>query len=100
VVAAADGEQALARLRADPGSFDLLVLDVLMPGATGRDVWEAARGLREDLPVLFCTGYSAEHLEREHMLELPAAEVLPKPYRPDALLAAVRRVLDASRSAG
>ena len=52
-----DGEGGLRRLQeAEPGHFDLVVLDVSLPGSSG---WEFLRELREDgreIPVIFVTG--------------------------------------------
>src|SRR5688572_2153488 len=56
-ITAEDGNQALERAQ-DPGAFDILVTDVMMPGMAGD---ELARRLRQNEPglkVLYLTGYS------------------------------------------
>jgi two-component system, cell cycle sensor histidine kinase and response regulator CckA len=92
VIAVADGEQAVSRFAADPGQFDLLFLDVMMPGLSGFEVAARCRGLRPDIPVLFASGYAAESLGDK--AEMAANDtMLRKPYDPDALRAAVRKLL-------
>jgi DNA-binding response OmpR family regulator len=56
---ATNGDDALAVLAAE--SFDLVLLDVGMPGPSGFDVCRSIRGnpTTEDLPVVFLTGHSA-----------------------------------------
>jgi signal transduction histidine kinase/CheY-like chemotaxis protein len=95
VFAAVDGLEAVRILESADAAVDLLVLDVLMPGRTGRDVHEAARARKMDVPVLFCSGYSADLIKSDYMLALPAGRLLHKPYSPHALLRAVRDLLDA-----
>ena len=84
-----EGGQGLARALAD--SFDLLILDVMLPGLNG---FEALRRLRErsQLPVLMLTA-RGERGERVHGLDLGADDYLPKPFDPEELLARVRAIL-------
>src|SRR6266487_2939627 len=65
--------------------FDLLILDVMLPGLDG---FEALRRLREhsQLPVLMLTA-RGERGERVHGLRLGADDYLPKPFDPEELLA-------------
>ncbi|WP_240046953.1 response regulator [Paracraurococcus ruber] len=83
VAEAASGPEALARLRAGMAA-DLLLTDFAMPGMTGVQLAEAARGLRPDLPVLLASGYA----------ELEASgtggfDLLAKPFVQDELAHAV-----------
>jgi CheY-like chemotaxis protein len=92
VIAVADGRQAVDRFAANPAQFDLLFLDVMMPGLSGFEVAARCRALRADIPVLFASGFAAESLEAK--AEVTASDtVLGKPYDPAALQAAVRRLL-------
>ncbi len=88
---ARDGEEAEARFLEAPGEVRLAVLDVVMPKRGGREVAERLRRVRPDLPVLFASGYSPEQLPESLA---PGQLVLNKPYRPEELLARVRRLLD------
>jgi len=91
VVVARDGLEALTL--ATDTSFDLVLLDMVMPGLNGREAFERIRALRPATKFLFASAYAADvlpaHFLAEHRLEL-----LPKPYDPDSLLRAIRRVLN------
>jgi PAS domain S-box-containing protein len=92
VIAVADGQQAVDRFAADPGQFDLLFLDIMMPGLSGFEVAARCRAVRPDIPVLFASGYAAESLEAKG--EMTANDpILRKPYDPEALRAAVRKLI-------
>lgn len=87
---AADGEEALAMLRADPEAFDLVLLDVLMPRLDGYEVLAAVKGdpaLRE-LPVIMIT--AVDELDSAvHCIELGATDYLHKPFKAALLHARV-----------
>jgi len=91
----------LARTAADaitiastPGrTFDLLVTDVMMPKMSGPQLARRLRELRPDLNVLFMSGYTANAIVDQGLLE-PGAPFLSKPFSPTSLALAVRSVLD------
>jgi DNA-binding response OmpR family regulator len=84
-----DAARGLSRALAE--HFDLLILDVMLPGLDG---FEALERLREQsqLPVLMLTA-RGERGERVRGLELGADDYLPKPFDPEELLARVRAIL-------
>ena len=90
---AADGETALALAAQSPP--DAVVLDLILPGATG---WEVAARLGRQagraIPIIIATGARAD------LFRLPphVACIIPKPYDPDTVVSAVRSVLRAARS--
>ncbi|KQP22466.1 ATP-binding protein [Pseudorhodoferax sp. Leaf267] len=55
--------QALAEFQADPGRFDLVLTDELMPGMTGTALAAALHALRPGLPVVLASGYGGPQLE-------------------------------------
>src|SRR5690242_3943209 len=57
VAAVADADEALARFRAEPSAFRLVLTDVIMPGRTGPELADAARVIRPDVRVLFMSAY-------------------------------------------
>ena len=69
--------------------FDLIVLDMSMPGMNGRDVLEKIRPLGIEVPVLICSGHNETEVHREFS-GLDIAGVVPKPFTPRQLTAAVR----------
>ncbi len=86
VLAAGSSQEALAQLHSGR-EVALLITDIAMPGMNGRELADAARALRPDLPVLLTTGYEPSPPDRA---DLP---VLVKPYLVDELAAAIRALL-------
>ncbi len=98
VVEAADGAEAAERFRADPGSFDLVLLDYDMPRMNGAEALAELQAADPSVRVLLSTGYGDERwLELFRGKRL--AGVIEKPYAAAALLAAVRGAMpDRARS--
>jgi len=90
VEVAEDGAEALSRLRTR--SFDLLVLDVMMPGSDGIEVCEQLRAGGADTPVLMLTARDAVR-DRVVGLEAGADDYLVKPFANEELVARVRALL-------
>lgn len=89
---AADGPQALAVLQSD-AAIDLLVTDVGLPnGMNGRQVADAARALRPDIPVLFVTGYAENTVLGGGRLD-EGMEIMTKPFDLDALSDRINRMI-------
>jgi PAS domain S-box-containing protein len=92
VLAARDGEEALARAAAEK-RIDLLITDVVMPGMDGADLARRLRSLRPGLRVLFASGYPEDAIAPHGVLEA-GVDLIQKPYTPSTLAARVRAVLD------
>lgn len=95
-VAAADGAAALALVRARP--FDLMLLDVMMPGVGGMEV---LRTLRDDprlrlLPVIMISGMG-DHVSVARSIEFGADDYLRKPFDPVMLKARISGSLQKKR---
>jgi DNA-binding response OmpR family regulator len=89
-----DGRAALERLRSDE-SFDLVLLDIMMPHANGLEVLQEVRGLphREGVPVIMLTAKGQE-ADRERAAEYGATDFLTKPFSPKKLLARIEELFD------
>lgn len=89
VLSARTGPEALARFRAEHP--DLLVLDLMLPGADG---WTVCREVRRasQTPIIMLTART-EDIDRILGLELGADDYVTKPYNPRELVARVRAVL-------
>jgi CheY-like chemotaxis protein len=92
VVEAGDGAQAWTCFQGNPGRFDAVVTDVMMPQMPGTVLAARVHATRPSLPVLLMSAYSpAELLERG--LEAAHENLMSKPFNPDQLVAAVRHIL-------
>jgi two-component system alkaline phosphatase synthesis response regulator PhoP len=90
VESAHDGESGLAK--ALSGSFDLILLDVMLPRKTGFDVCRELRQKGVDTAVLMLTARS-QVIDRVVGLKLGADDYLTKPFDPSELLARVEALL-------
>lgn len=86
---APDGRAGLARLEQDP--FDVVLLDVMMPGIDGLEVVRRLR-TKSRVPVIMLTARGDE-ADRVVGLELGADDYVAKPFAPRELLARIRAVL-------
>jgi PAS domain S-box-containing protein len=93
VLEAEDGTAGL-RIVQSPVALDLLLTDVGLPGINGRQLADAARVARPNLPVLFITGYAGAALD-DAQIE-PGMQVLRKPFAFDTLTARVSELIDMS----
>lgn len=83
------GEQGLASLRA--GEFDLLVLDIMLPGMDGLEVLKSLRQF-SNIPVIMLTA-RGDDVDRIIGLEFGADDYLAKPFNPRELLARIKAIL-------
>lgn len=89
-VQAFSGSEALMRLDADddPPSYDLVICDLMLPGATGEQVVNAVRKTDADLPVIVVSARTS-CADRVELLKLGADDYLTKPFDLDELAARV-----------
>jgi len=92
VSSAADGEEALKLIRA--GQYDLVILDLMLPGIQGM---ELCRIIRNDpgtafVPIIMLTA-RGEEVDRVLGLEIGADDYLTKPFSPRELIARIKAVL-------
>ena len=80
-----------AARKALEGRFDLVILDVMMPGLDGFEVLRQIRQ-RSAVPVIMLTARTSQ-TDRIDGLNNGADDYLPKPFAPDELLARIRAVL-------
>lgn len=97
VYSATNGKEALQMFEEHSGEIDMVLLDMLMPQMSGRDVLRQIRALRPGMPCLAVSGYE-EEITKDDLKETPELSVLGKPYRINVLLNEVRRILDSAGS--
>ena len=95
VVVAATGEDGFFRANAE--RFDLVVLDVMLPGRSGFDIFRTLRQRRIDTPVLMLTARDGVD-DRVRGLDLGADDYLVKPFAIAELLARIRALTRRGRS--
>ena len=89
VSAVEDGQSALDLARSD--TFDVVILDVMLPGISGIDVCRTLRS-ESDVPILMLTARDAE-VDRVLGLELGADDYVTKPFSTAELTSRVRAIL-------
>jgi PAS domain S-box-containing protein len=88
-----DPQEALVAFELDPGSVQLVVSDLTMPGLNGLNLARRIAALRPGVPFILTTGYAAELLDE--VGSVPSiVEVLDKPFDRDTIARAVRAALD------
>jgi DNA-binding response OmpR family regulator len=89
VTGAPDGQRGLSALDAEP--FDIVLLDVMMPGMDGLEVCRRIRA-KSRVPILMLTA-KGDETDRVVGLELGADDYIAKPFGPRELVARLRAVL-------
>jgi PAS domain S-box-containing protein len=98
VLEAPNGPEAIQVCSQHKGTIDLLVTDVMMPQMSGRELAERLTAMRQDLKVLFVSGYTDDAMLQSGSFPLGTA-FLQKPFTLGSLLGKVREVLDVRRAA-
>lgn len=88
VALAHDGETGVTSCLS--GSFDIVLLDVTMPGGDGFEVLQRVR-MTSDIPIIMLTARGDEK-DRIRGLQLGADDYVPKPFSPDEVLARMKAV--------
>lgn len=92
VIPVADGEQAVTMFAGHPGQFDVVILDLDMPGLDGEQVFKRLRELDPSARVLISSGYLDS--AREDSLRAAGIDgILDKPYDSLTLLRAVANLI-------
>lgn len=94
---AGSGEEALKLLKRK--KFDLLILDIALPGISGLEVLRRIKAAMPALPVLILSMYPEEHYA-VRTLKLGAAGYLSKEHFPDDLIGAIRKVMSGGKYLG
>lgn len=93
VLLAENGEEAIRILSESDQSIHLMIMDLIMPRRSGKEVLQRLQSIDADIRVLVSSGVQSAHLLDE-LKCLGVADLVPKPFRQTSLLASVRNVLD------
>ncbi len=91
VQTAANGDEALARLQ--NRQFDLITLDMRMPGPSGMDVLKQIRTMKADVDVVIISGYMTPK-NTEEARDWGAADVISKPFNVTEVMACVGKLVE------
>ncbi|MFF9752758.1 response regulator transcription factor [Streptomyces sp. NPDC014344] len=92
-----DGREGLDRATTEP--YDLVILDIMLPGLNGYRVCAALRAAGHEVPILMLTAKDGEYDEAEG-LDTGADDYLTKPFSYVVLVARVKALLRRRRAAG
>ncbi len=87
-----DGPTAVRLFTADHYAFDLIILDLMLPGMSGYDVCEKIRGVNPSIPILILSARSLSE-DRTRGFDLGANQYLTKPFDLDELLSRIKNLL-------
>ncbi len=94
VIKATDPREGIRLFRSNP-NIDITVLDLIMPGMSGREVFQILKEIRPDAKIVLSSGYSAELYEDvEKMLSSGAKVFLQKPVSPKTILTTIIKILN------
>ncbi len=93
VIEAADGQEAVVKYRDNRAAIHLVLLDVLMPGKSGKEVYDEIRRDRNDIKAIFMSGYTADVIHKKGILD-EGLVFISKPVTPTELLKKIRETLD------
>lgn len=87
-----DSTEALSLFKQNPQRFALVITDQTMPGITGIELAKKMLLLRQDIPIILCTGYS-EKVDEETAKTFGIQQFLKKPFKTKVLLESVSKLL-------
>ena len=85
--------EALDYFMENPGRIDLVVTDQTMPGKTGMELARQMLAIREDLPVILCSGYAAS-INQEAVERFGIKRFIMKPVTVDTLSKEIQNILN------
>ncbi len=88
-----DSKEALNLFRSNPSRFDLVITDMTMPRLTGEEMAREMLGIRPDIPIILCTGFS-DKVNSESVLEVGIRKYIEKPLNQKVFARIIREVLD------
>jgi PAS domain S-box-containing protein len=93
VIEAVDGEEAIDQLRQYRDIIRLVVMDVIMPRKSGKEVYDEIREIKPGIKLLFTSGYTSDIINEKGILA-EGVDFISKPLMPQDLLRKIREILD------
>jgi len=95
VIEARDGDDTVNLFREHEHAIDLVMLDMIMPGKSGKVVYDIIRRHKPDVKVLWVSGYAADLMQQQGLVP-HEMDILFKPLSPNEMLRRVRSALDST----
>ncbi len=93
VIEAVDGEDAVNKFMENKDRLQLVIIDVVMPRKSGKDVYEEIKKVSPGIKAIFTSGYTSDIIDAKGTID-KGIDFLSKPVSPDELLRKIRKVLD------
>lgn len=95
ILVAANAEEALKTKNSNPGEIDLLLTDLMMPGQSGKKLYDTMHAESPNMKVLFMSGFASGMVVPEDVLEVieSKASLLEKPFLAGELLSKIEAEL-------
>jgi two-component system cell cycle sensor histidine kinase/response regulator CckA len=93
VLEARTGKEAIDLYKANEGKIDIVILDMIMPGLSGGEVFDRIKALNPRIKVLLSSGYSIDGQAKE-ILERGCDGFIQKPFSMNQLSQTIREILD------
>ncbi|HEY5550381.1 MAG TPA: CHASE domain-containing protein [Opitutaceae bacterium] len=94
---ASGGQEGISKFESDPDRYDVVLLDLTMPGMHGVEVLRHLRAIRPSQPVIVMSGFTADEAAHRFEHEMPDG-FLEKPFRASALLSSINEFLARRRT--
>ena len=95
VIEAVDGNDGIEKFVEHRNEISLLVADVMMPNKNGRETYEAITAIKNDVKVIFTSGFNSELTKQ---LRKEGFHYLQKPFSPEDLLQRIVEVMGDDRN--
>lgn len=93
VVSAKDGDDAITKFMENREGISLLLLDMIMPKKSGKEVAEEIRKVSPRMKILFASGYTSDIVKNRELSE-SGFDFIHKPFQLKELVMKVREILD------
>ena len=93
VILAPDGQEAIEKYIENKERIHLILLDMIMPKKSGKEVYDEILIIKPDMKVIFVSGYTADRIDKES-LRGDNVDFIFKPVQPKHLLRKIREMLD------
>jgi two-component system cell cycle sensor histidine kinase/response regulator CckA len=93
VIEAIDGEDAIRQFLQNKDTINFLIIDAVMPGKNGKEVYNEIKKIKPNMKALFTSGYTKDIIINKGLHD-PSYNFLSKPLSPNELLHKVRELLD------